>query len=148
MSSTSTWDQVKTAALNARPRLFEEVLNLNYDNLPYIGHLVTKTAIDAGYVAKRSNLKGNTLLEWSRAHSIDGRGAPNHWACLAAVDIIVRDKHHPESMDDGLGYSIAYYWWTAHGPFTSLNDAVSGIPDHLCTPLVRHCLQLAIDETR
>ncbi len=144
MTEVVTWNTFKTMALRARPRLFEEVINLDYDNLPYIGHLVTKTAIEAGYVARRSNLKGNTILEWSRSSSVDGRGAPNQWACLAAVDLIIGHRRVPEPDDVELQCAIAYYWYLAHGPFTSVEAALVALAPEFASPMAVRCIEAAI----
>lgn len=121
-------------ALNARHRLFEAVLNLEYDSLPYIGHLITKVAIEKGYTEKhKKNLKGNTVAVWARTLHTDGKGAPNRWACLAATDLLVSHKAVPDVNDVELWSALIFHWDAAHGPFDDLKLATQSL-----------CLQLGV----
>ena len=143
MTPQHSWDAIKKSALSARSRLFAAVLGLNYDKsiynkyLQYIGHLVTKTAVNAGYIEHRQDLKGNTIVEWARSDVIDGRGAPNQWACLSAVDLLVQNQAAPEPSDDVLIDAYAYYWFLGHGPFNSWADLEASLPPLLNTPWFR-----------
>lgn len=119
---------MRSLALRNRHRIFEEVLNLNFDTLSYIGHLVTKRAIEKGFTEKRKNLKGQTILEWSRSMAIDGPGTPNQWACLAGVDLLVSHKKTPDIDDLELWACIIFYWSVAYGPFQSLNEILKDLP--------------------
>lgn len=120
-------------ALKYRWRLFEDTINLPYDNLPYIGHLVTRNAITKGYCPKRANLKGNTLQEWSRFFSSESESrAPNRWACLSAVDLLVEhgatpDGDGPEDVEYWAG--LLCYWSIAHGPFETVRQTVESVPE-------------------
>jgi hypothetical protein len=148
MSTAFTWEQIRRDALEWRPRLFEEVLNLDIDNLPYIGHLITRTAIEAGYVAKRANLKGNTILEWSRSSQLDGRGAPNQWACFAAVDLLIEKGPTPDSSDDKLWCCLAYYWYLAHGPFATAEQAIDALPERFRSQPMLQALNVVHDHAK
>ena len=119
---------MRSFALRYRHRIFEEVINLDYDSLPYIGHLVTKNAIEKGFVEKRKNLKGQTIAEWSRSEVSNGRNTPNQWACLSGVDLLVSNRKTPEIDDLELWACIVFYWSVAYGPFQSLNDIFEDFP--------------------
>lgn len=146
MTVVSSSSSIKTVALHARARLFQGILYLGYDSYTYLGHLVTKTAIEAGYVAKRKNLKGNTIVEWAKTDQVDGQGAPNQWACFAAADLLIQDGHLPADDDDELHCALAYHWNLAHGPFTSIDDANSLLPEKFRAAVFQSYLKRAIDE--
>lgn len=127
--TTSTLDPLRSTAVKARHRIFEALLTLDYDNLPYMGHLVTRIAAERGYTDKRKNLKGNTLLEWSRSTQVDGPGTPNQWATLAAVDLLVEKASVPDADDNEFWQSLLYHWHLAHGPYPTATAALLAMPE-------------------
>lgn len=121
-------DSLRTSAVKHRHRLFEALLELDYDNLPYLGHMVTRTAVERGYTEKRKNLKGNTLFEWSKSVQVDGPGTPNQWASLAAADLLVDHAAVPDTDDDELWECLIYHRHVAHGPYPSALAALETLP--------------------
>lgn len=118
--------QIKHIALSSKHRLFEEVLKLDYDNEPYIGHLITKNAIEKGYCPKRKNLKGRTIVEWAK--NIKGNGLPNQWACISVVDMLIEHDVKPSEDDFELWATLLYYH-NIDKNNESLVDMFNDLPD-------------------
>jgi len=120
--------RIRRCALSHRYRIFEQVMDLDFDSVRYLGHLVTKNAIDKGFCEKRKNLKGQTLVEWSRSSVMDGPGAPNQWACISGVDLLINEGQIPDADDSELWACILYYWSVPKGSFDSVEDVMGSLP--------------------
>lgn len=98
----------RSTASQHRSCIFSILLKLPHDD-KYLGYLVTQKARELGLVDEnRKNLKGNTLVEWSKSHETDGRNTPNAWACTAAVHLILDYDNKEKLTEDELD-TFAYY---------------------------------------
>jgi len=96
---TDQYRQVRATALANRSLLFGRLIDaLPYDDLQYLGRVLTRHAVEAGYCEPRKATKGNTLVEWSRLKPPAGQGAgtPSRWACIAAVDLLHEHTGTPD----------------------------------------------------
>ena len=95
-------ERIRAIALANRSLIFAKLLSaLPYDDEQYIGRILTRHAISAGYCEDRKALKGNTLVQWSQlAPPVgDGSGTPTRWACLAALDLLFEHAGAPDVHD-------------------------------------------------
>ena len=118
-----TYDELKKLALANRHRLIFFYLAFCRESDSSCAYELTQHAIRCGYVKPRKSLPGATLRTWAN------EGGATHWACRAALDLIMKSGYQPRT--NGEWAAVVYLWLEKIEPHQTKEQIIQSFPAHL-----------------
>lgn len=119
-----TKNELKKLALENRHRLLISYLAFCPESDANCAHELTQHAVRQGYVQPRNPLPGATVKKWAN------EGGAVHWACRAALDLILKSGYQPRT--EGEWAAVIYIWLEREELSTlSREKLIESFPDHL-----------------